>query len=120
MGWEISKPAPGAATVKVGSVLHCQQRHRYNGEWSRVKVVGETRGTWLLEQGYPAINKKTLCSRASKTDYGWRFYTTKEKEDKLYVEDNRARTARRIEVMQLVDAETLRQIVDLLDAKEEV
>lgn len=120
MGWAVQKPAPGAASVKVGSVLHCQARYRYSGPWSKVKVVGETRGTWILPPGYPAINKKTLRSRSNATDYGWRFYTTQERTDKLFVEDNRSRVARLIEVMQLGDAETLRQIIDLLDAKEEL
>jgi hypothetical protein len=105
--------APGAGSVKVGTVLHYQERYRHNGDWRTAKVTGETKGTWLLAGG-DVINKKTLCTRAGRNDYGQRFYTKQEKADKLFVESNRYGVARRVEVLQLNDVDMLEQIMEVL------
>lgn len=61
----------------------------YREHFEPLKIVGETKVSWIMERGWKA-NKKTLKGEASSFEYGGRgFFTAEQLEDDIWQHEHR-------------------------------
>lgn len=108
--------------LKVGDSLWVYDRYRpvydktgqvVHQRWSRLSITGETRTSWLLGEAHRLIVAKTdLHIRGEEGRYGVTAFTESEKDDALWISENRARI---LEKVQRAGAPLLRRIDEAID-----
>jgi hypothetical protein len=101
--------------MKVGDILWSKPYYQPNTDkWQQQKIAGETRLSWLLENG-TKINKKTM--RETIPNFGWHlWYTDQGKLDHKWISENRNSIASKVSVCN--DVSQLKNIALILMGKE--
>lgn len=98
---------------------HLYRQHSYSDQIKRATIVGETRGTWIVDEVSPNlrtakdnVNKKTLLTPKSRDGFALQYYTWKQLQEKLFCDMHARNIASAVSVCR--DESKLRAIAAII------